>query len=727
MASFTQSFTREFAVMRRIALVLLFVLPCLAGGVAAQGITGFSPASAARQAALETKLRSIPDTATSQEYTRALAARPHVAGSPEQKATADYVLKQMASWGLDTSRATFKVFLPYHDSTFVERVTPTHLRLSLNEPPVAGDPTTNLPVWPAMNGTSGKGDVTAPLVYVNYGLPTDYATLEAQGVSVKGKIAIARYGRSFRGIKAREAESHGAVALLIYSDPQDDGFVRGAVYPEGPMRNPQEVQRGSIFNGNGDPTTPGWASTAKARRLPEDSLDIPHIPVVPIGYGNAELLMHDMGGAAVPDGWQGGMKFSYHVGDATVQARVAVYPERGARAMKNIYDTFGIIRGTEFPNEMIIVGGHRDAWGPGADDNVSGVVSVMEAARAWAGAVKAGMRPKRTLVFATWDAEEWGLVGSTEWVELMQDTLRLKAVAYLNQDESAAGRRFGAGGTASLQGFIREATKTVMQPGDTASIYSVWARGGGGRGGAPRGGEPAMGDLGGGSDFAGFYNFLGIPSIEFGFGGSSGWYHSAYDSYTAMEKFGDPGYLSHAAAGRLNAVLVGRLANAEVLPYNFSALGTMLGQLLPRAVRAPDDAALATEVAAVRDAAHRLELSGQRFEALRDSALAAVKGSDPRFAAANKILRTVEQKLTRPEGLAGRPFMRNLVFASDRDNGYANVPLPGVVEALRNHDLATARKELSDLSARIGAASAAVDAASGALAKAAPQGRRGGR
>lgn len=301
--------------IRRMSLLLLLVLVALSSRMPGQAITGFSPQAAARQAQLEARLRAVPDTVTSQEYTRALAAVPHVAGSPAQKATADYVLTRMAGMGLDTSRVAFKVFIPYHDSTIVERITPSRLRLALNEPPVPGDPTTQLQPWPAMNGTSGKGDVTAALVYVNYGLPADYATLDAQGISVRGKIAIVRYGRSFRGIKAREAERHGAVGLLIFSDPQDDGFVRGAVYPEGPMRNPQEVQRGSIFNGDGDPTTPGWPSTLNAKRLPEDSLDISHIPVVPIGYGNAELLMREMAGAAVPNGWQGGMKFPYHLGE----------------------------------------------------------------------------------------------------------------------------------------------------------------------------------------------------------------------------------------------------------------------------------------------------------------------------------------------------------------------------------------------------------------------------
>ena len=305
-------------------------------------------------------------------------------------------------------------------------------------------------------------------------------------------------------------------------------------------------------------------------------------------------------------------------------------------------------------------------------------------------------------------------MGSTEWVELMQDTLRAKAVAYVNQDESASGRRFGAGGTSSLQGFLREATKAVDQPGDTTTVYAAWVRGGG-RGSAPRNGEPAMGDLGGGSDFAGFYNYLGIPSLEFGFGGASGWYHSAYDTYTAMERFGDPGYLSHAAAGRLDAVLLGRLANADILPYSYSALGAYLGQLIGRAVRPPDDAALASELAGLRDATRRLEASGRAFESLRDSVLGAAKGSNPRFGRVNAILRTVEQKLTRPDGLVGRPFMRNVVFGSDRDNGYANVPFPAVVEALRDHDLAHARKDLADLTSRIVAASTTVDAATTAL------------
>jgi N-acetylated-alpha-linked acidic dipeptidase len=704
--------------------VRLMVSTLLAGvavsALSAQTLTGFTPAASTREQQLESRLKSVPDTMSAQTWTRALAARPHVAGTPAQKETADYVLRQMASWGLDTQRVAFRVYLPYHDSTVVERITPNRLRLTLDEPPVPGDPTTILKPWPAMNGNSGIGDVTAPLVYVNQGFAADYAALDSMGISIKGKIAIVRYGGSFRGIKAREAESHGAAALLIYSDPKDDGFGRGPVYPDGPYRNPQEVQRGSIFNGDGDPTTPDWASTADARRIPEDSLDVPHIPVVPIGYGNAELLMKDLKGPAVPARWQGGMKFDYHVGgDNGVQARVAVWAERGQRAYKTIYDTFGRLRGSDFPNEMVIIGGHRDAWGPGADDNVSGVVSLMEAAKAWAEAARNGGRPRRTLVFATWDAEEWGLVGSTEWVQLMRDSLRAEAVAYFNQDESAAGRSFGASGTASLQGLVREATKAVTFPGDSVSIYAKWSQGGGRRGaggGNPAtAAEPRMGDLGGGSDFSGFYNYLGIPSIETGFGGAAGWYHSAYDTYTAMERFGDPGYLSHAAEGRLDAVIVARLADADLVPYDFAALGSYLGQLVQRISRTASPAMPGAQIPVLSAATDELRTAGERFNATRDSVLAHGAVTGPTLARANGDLRQVEQKLTRPNGLQDRAFMKNLIFASDRDNGYANIALPGIAEAVKDNDADRASREVQDLTSRIRAAAAEVDAARAVL------------
>jgi N-acetylated-alpha-linked acidic dipeptidase len=673
-------------------------------------LPGFTPANSAAQVALEARLRAVPDTLTAQRHMRTLAVRPHVAGTPAQTATADYVLEQMASWGLDTVRVEYEVFLPFHDSTVVEVVGTTRTRLDLTEPALVGDPTTQEPAWPAMNGYSGAGDVTAPVVYVNFGLPADYAVLDSLGVSVRGKVVLARYGRSFRGIKAREAEKNGAAALILYSDPLEDGFLTGEVYPDGPMRNPHGVQRGSIKNGQGDPSTPGWASVVGARRLDESEMELTTIPVVPIGYANAERFLRDMDGRSAPDNWQGGIDVPYRLGDGTLQARVAVWPERGPRAYKKIYNTLGILRGRTFPDELVITGAHRDAWSPGAVDDVSGVISVMEAARAWGEAAGAGQGPQRTMIFATWDAEEWGLIGSSEWAEEHADSLGAHAVAYLNQDVAASGRMFGSSGTASLHGLMRDVARTVMQPGDTVSVYADWAR----RTVTSQRPEPPLGDLGGGSDFAGFYNHLGIPSFDFGFGGPGGAYHSGYDTYTFMERFGDPGYLSHRAAGQMAAVLLSRLANADVVPLEFTDLGVYLVALADRSAREPGADALAGELEAIRTAARNLATAGAVFAQTRDRALAANLPSLA-FAASNAELRQVEREFARPEGLVDRPFLRNLVFAADRDNGYANVQFPGVIEALRDLDLVRARAEATELAERIERAATRVLAARAAL------------
>ncbi len=691
--------------MRLLRLVLP-LLACSVTSLLAQGVpAGFSIASGAAERTLESLLRSVPDSARARVDVRTLSAVPHVAGTPAQQATAAYVLREMKAAGLDTSRLNFRVWMPYPDSTIVEIITPSRVRLALEEPALPDDPTTQGKPWPAMNGSAGSGDVTAPVIYVNYGLADDYAALDSIHVDVRGRIVLARYGRSFRGIKAREAEAHGASALLLYSDPQDDGFVRGDVYPVGPMRNPDGVQRGSVFNGDGDPTTPGWPSTAGARRLPLDSLAVSRIPVVPIGYRNASLLLSPMRGAGLPSqAWQGGLGFRYHVGGDGVTARVALWHQSGEQAYKTITNTFGVIRGSAWPDEMVLIGGHRDAWGPGARDNVGGVTSVLGAARAWGAAVKAGHRPRRTLVFATWDAEEWGLVGSTEYAELMQDTLRARAVAYLNQDDAADGRQFGAGGTASLHGLIRDVSTTVTQPGDTVSVYAAWRRA---RPPADTG-DVRLGDLGGGSDFGGFYNFLGIPAIEYGFGGPGGGYHSAYDTYAFQDRFGDPGFLSAAAAARLSAVLLARLGNADIVPYDDAALADRLAGLSGTLARSAAAKRSGLRFDSLDAAIAGLKRAGLAFDAARDSALA--RGALPaaRLARVNQVLRGVEQEMVRPTGLRGRPRMRNLVIASDRDNGYSDMPFPGVGEALRDNDPARAQLELHELATRVGAAAARV-------------------
>jgi N-acetylated-alpha-linked acidic dipeptidase len=375
---------------------------------AGEALPGYSPTASTTQRAIELDAIAHPRAERARVHSRALTAESHVAGSPAQERSRDYVIQQLRAMGLETEVRAYRVFLPYPTSVKVWRVTPTEKALELSEPVIADDPSSSIAQYPTANGYSGVGDVTGDVVYVNYGLVEDYARLDSLGVSVRGRIAIARYGRSFRGIKAREAERHGAIGLLIYSDPQGDGYVRGDVYPTGPMRNRDGVQRGSVFNGAGDPATPGYASTATAPRLANARMEVPGIPIVAISYGNATELLFGLRGREVPDGWQGALAFRYHLGPGPVRARMQVQDDRSTHGTKVIYDTFGIVRGSELPDELVIIGAHRDARGPGAADNVSGTTSVLEAARAVADLVKAGHRPKRTILFATWDAEEWG-------------------------------------------------------------------------------------------------------------------------------------------------------------------------------------------------------------------------------------------------------------------------------------------------------------------------------
>jgi N-acetylated-alpha-linked acidic dipeptidase len=699
-------------------MTLTRILPIALLGLAAslqaqQATPGYSPAAAAAERQVEAAAIAATSPARASAHSHALSAEAHVAGTPAQARTRDYVVARMREMGLDSVTVRhYRVYLPHATSVHLWRISPDPRELSLPEPPVPGDSTSGLWQYPTVNGSSAPGDVRGEVVYVNYGLIEDYAKLDSLGISVRGKIAVARYGRSFRGIKAREAERHGAVGLVIYSDPADDGYVRGDVYPDGPMRNEHGVQRGSVYNSDGDPSTPGTPSTEGAARIPEAQMAVPRIPVIPVSYGNAAELLRGVRGASVPQPWQGGLPFRYHVGPGPVVARIAVTTDAATAAYKDIWDTFGIIRGSDLPEQMVIVGGHRDGWGPGAADNVSGSVSVLEQARAVMDQVRAGHRPRRTLVFATWDAEEWGLVGSTEYVE--DDSLRLLrgAVAYLNQDVAAQGPTFGGGGSPSLRGTVRDVARMVPDPAGQGSVYETWRK----RSGIADSAEVEMGNPGGGSDFAGFYNHLGIPIVDWGFGGPGGVYHSQYDSYAWMSRFGDPGFRRHAAAASVGAALLLRLANAEVLPYDYAEYArTMRGYIpaLESALKAKGWDAQGT--GALRGAVDAMEQAARDFATARDAALAA--GVDaPRREAANQALLRVERALTRPSGLRDREWFRNLIYASDPDNGYADMIFPGISNAARHGDRLLAESELADLAQRFGAATAAINDARAALA-----------
>ena len=680
------------------------------GATAPAAMPGFTPPNAAVQRALEDDVLRRPSAEAARAYSAVLSAETHVAGTPAQVRTRDYVLEQMRAMGLQTEVRSYSVFMPHVTSARLWRVAPNEKELPLGEPVVAGDSTSTKWQYPAANGYSGVGEPTGEVVFVNYGLIEDYARLDSLGVSVRGHIAVARYGRSFRGIKAREAERHGAVALLLYSDPQSDGYVRGDVYPEGPMRNGDGVQRGSVFNGAGDPATPGYASTTNAPRLTTDRMELPRIPVVPISYGNASELLAGLRGPGVPPGWQGGLPFHYHVGPGPVVARVQVTDDRATRGTKQIHDTFGIIPGSELPDELVIIGAHRDAWGPGAADNVSGTVSVLEAARAVADAVRGGQRPKRTIVFATWDAEEWGLIGSTEYVE--EDSLRLRrgAVAYLNQDVAAEGARFGAGGSPSLRALLRDVARRVPDPSGRGSVFAAWQR----TAAIVDTTSPSMTDPGGGSDFAGFYNHLGIPILDWGFGGESGAYHSQYDDFAWMSRFGDPSFAYHATAARIGALMVLRLANADILPYDYVEFARTMQRYVPVMDRQIASRGWNVSTAGLRVAIGRMEREAASLAVARDAALARTP-SRSRLRAANAALREVERALIRPSGLRTRPWYRNLIYVADENNGYANMPFPSVNEAIRDDDEGLAVLELTDLAQRFDAATRALTHARTAL------------
>ena len=703
--------------LRFSASLLAIAVPAalFAQSVKVVGTPGYSTSAATAQRKLEAQAILVPAPTRAKTHSAELSKEPHIAGTAAQKRTADYVIAQMKAMGLETELRQYDVWLPHATSVKVTRLGSDPLVLDLSEPPIPGDPATALQQYLTVNGSSGAGVGEGELVFVNYGLIEDYATLDSLGVSVKGKVVLARYGRSFRGIKAREAEKRGAVAVLIYTDPADDGYGRGETYPEGPMRPSRGVQRGSVFNGTGDPLTPGYASRPGAPRLSPDreGSGLPKVPVVPISAFNAQLLLQQVGGTKIPTGWQGGIGLRYHVGPGPARVRVEVTTDAKTNGTKAIFNTLGYLRGTEFPEQYVYIGAHRDGWGPGAADNISGTVSVLEAAQALADMAKKGTKPKRTIVFATWDAEEWGMVGSTEYVE--DDSLRLQkgAVAYFNQDVAAQGSSFGGGGTPSLRAVLRDVVKEVPDPNGKGSVYASW------RAAAKLAAdslEPNMGDPGGGSDFAGFYNHLGIPIAEWGFGGPAGTYHSAYDTHAWMEKFGDPGFKYHATAARIAAAMALRVANAQVLPYDYVEFARTMKKYLPAlsknfAAKKFDT----TTIAPLSRAIAQLEKSGQAFAAARDGALSKNVSASAQ-AAANTELLKVERAFARPSGLKGRPWYRSLIYVADIDNGYANMNFPGVNEAVRANDKALTMTELADLTARFGVATAAVDAARKAIA-----------
>lgn len=700
--------------------VALLALPSLAA--AQQPIRGYPSRLLAEQAAKEQLLHSVPNPDTVREQIRILSEEPHDAGSPGSRRVAEHILRRFKSYGLDARIEEFEALMPRPVVRRLELVAPTQYTAKLAEDVFPDDQDSgDAGQLPTFNAYSAEGDVTAELVFVNYGLPEDYRLLDSLGISVEGKIVIAKYGRSWRGIKPKLAAERGAVATLIYSDPRDDGYWVDDVYPEGPMRPEHGVQRGSVMDmpiRPGDPLTPGYGSVPGARRIAiEDAETILDIPVLPISYGDALPLLRELKGPLAPESWRGALPLTYHIGPGPAKVRLALEFDWDIRP---VYNVIGIIEGARYADQWIVHGNHHDAWVHGAADPTSGQVALGEAARALGQLARNGWRPDRTIVFAAWDAEEWGLIGSTEWVEKHLDELREKAVVYLNTDSNNRGW-VGVGGSHSLQTFFTEVARDVRDPLRNASVLDAWlAR----RNLGVQGSRPdtlfAISALGSGSDYTAFLDHVGIAAGNVGFGGDaqSGSYHSGHDTFDHYRRFGDTTFVYGALLGQFMATSIVRLADAPVLPFEFTNAARTFRRYVDEIETAArrQDATRALDLSSVRAAVDRLDSAARRYEAAytRLDALPAaqLRGRSAALADLNRTLYQTERRLTSSEGLPQRPWFRHLIYAPGFYTGYGVKTMPGIREAVEDvPDAAVAQREAARVARALSEYAAAVEQA----------------
>jgi len=719
--------------MRRhatLALILLAAAALLTAGEDTP-LTGFTPARSRAQRALEEKFLAVPDAARAEADHRTLTAEPHVAGSPADRRTAEFVLEAFRQAGLDAEIEEFHVLLPEPVELKLEMLAPTKFSGPTPEF-VAEDPASKDPrTLPGFNGYSASGDVTGELVYANYGLPADYARLREEGVSPEGKIVLARYGGSFRGVKAKVAEENQAAGLIIYSDPRDDGYHGGDVYPKGPWRPATGIQRGSvlyIFRYPGDPTTPDGPSVAGTARIEAAAAaNMPRVPVLPISYADAERLLRPLAGPAAPREWQGGLGLTYHLGPGPTKVRLRVQMKH---EVKPVWNVVAKIRGRERPDEILVLGNHRDAWTYGGVDPNSGTVAMLEMARGLGALLKTGWRPRRSIWLCSWDAEEQGLIGSTEWAEKHASELSAKAVAYLNLDAAVSGDRFGASAVPSLKDFLREVAAATPDPAGGSVLERANARlreelrrrvvpgrpgpeaSGGGvdiRPIAER--EIELGNLGSGSDYTSFLDHLGIASTDFGFGGDYGVYHSIFDNHRWMKNHGDPEFRYHVAAARFYGLQTLRLAEADLLPFDYEAYGKEVVGYIGgiRAKLALLDEKEKLDFAPAEQAAKRLAAAGKDVREKYRWAVA--RGLVPEdLDRVNRAFVEAERAFLLPDGLPGRPWFRHAIYAPGTYTGYASVPLPGVHESIDAGDFAAAQRQLEALTAALSRAAARLEA-----------------
>ena len=677
-------------------------------------ISGFRDVG--REQEIEKKFMAVPDPKLAEEHLRILTQAPHIAGSPEDKATAEYVASKFREAGLGTAIVEYKVWFNYPVEIRVDMTAPAGVEMHgprrerVDSDPFQDDPR----IVTAYNAMSPSGDVEADVVYANYGSPEDFDKLKEMNVDVRGKIAIVRYGENFRGVKAFVAQERGAAGVIIYSDPKDDGYYRGDAYPMGPWRPASGVQRGSIgymFQFPGDPTTPGIASTPSLldskRGSPAASEQMPKIPVTPLCYADASPILEHLGGAASPREWQGALPFTYHVGPGPAKVKMHLKQDYQYRT---IWDVIGKVPGTSSPDEWVVAGNHRDAWVYGAVDPNSGTAALLETVHGVGELLKSGWKPKRTIVFGSWDAEEEGLMGSTEWGEDHARELA-NAAAYFNMDVAVAGKKFGASGVPSLKEFIREIAKAVPSP-QGGTVYDAWktasqpkderyrseeSRNGNSRlPAAAFPGDVPVGDLGSGSDYSVFLQHLGVPSTDISSSGAYGVYHSAFDNFAWFKKFGDPDFVYEQEMARVYGLEALRMADADVLPYDYEDYGKEILVYLDAAKNKARDKfrEKAPDFAAAFAGARRLQEAGAKILQKQRKIPAAPERL-------NATLREAERALLIPEGLPNRPWYHHAIYAPGQYTGYAAVVIPGVNEAIDRGDLHRTEQQIAALAAAL--------------------------
>jgi len=735
---------RRFAVL--VSILLLTTLTLAQPANAPAPILGFSADGAAKEHALESKFDAQLNRDHLREWMKRLSARPHHIGSPYDKDNAEWLASLFKSWGYDTRIEEFDVLFPTPKTRVVEMIAPEKYTLKLAEPPLAEDATSGQTSeqLPTYNAYSIDGDVTGELVYVNYGVPADYDELAKRGVDVKGKIAIARYGGSWRGIKPKVAAEHGAIGCIIYSDPRDDGYSQGDVYPKGPWRNENGVQRGSVMDmpiHPGDPLTPGIGATKDAKRINRSESDVlTKIPVLPISYSDALPLLRALGGPIAPESWRGALPIPYHLGAGP--ARVHLKLDFNWNIVP-AFDVIAMLRGSEHPDEWVMRGNHCDAWVNGASDPLSGLVAELAEARSIGELAKSGWRPKRTIVYAAWDGEEEGLLGSTEWAETHAAELQKNLAVYINSDTN--GRGFlGTGGSHTLERLLTQAARDVVDPERNVSVLErlrarqiVAAKTGEDRRELRERADQHIEALGSGSDFTPFIQHLGIAAMNVGYGGEGGGgsYHSIYDSFDNYTRFIDPSFAYGIAQAQTTGRLVLRLADADVLPFAFTNFADTVATYATELTKLTDEMRASTEETNRELRENALTLAADptktyvappaltpvphlNFAPLHN-AVARLKEAAHEYdripaAPSEQLDRTlmhIEQLLTTPEGLPRRPWYRHLIYAPGLYTGYGVKTIPGVREAIEQRNWTEANQQIEIVSRALDRYAAELDRA----------------